>query len=69
VTFGDYFTLPREDRPPRHVELHRIRAGLRRFPRVPVFTRMWGEAAFEIASHRGDYLRISFAGSTHCSLR
>jgi hypothetical protein len=31
--------------------------------------RMWGEAAFEIASHRGDYLRISFTGSTHCSLR
>lgn len=31
--------------------------------------RMWGEALFGIHSHRGDFLRISFTGSTHCSLR
>ena len=31
--------------------------------------RMWGEAAFRVGSHRGDFLRISFTGSTHCSLR
>jgi hypothetical protein len=31
--------------------------------------RMWGEATFVVASHRGDFLRISFTGSTHCSLR
>jgi hypothetical protein len=31
--------------------------------------RMWGEATFLVGSHRGDFLRISFTGSTHCSLR
>jgi hypothetical protein len=31
--------------------------------------RMWGEAFFGIHSHRGDFLRITFTGSTHCSLR